>query len=74
MSTSMPQFEVIKKTIRQRHIEQLRDLNIIADSFEASPTDDTYNDLVRWSQESKEQLLAGVAQSEPQTLCCYEDC
>ena len=70
MSTSMPEFEVIKRTIRQRHIEQLRDLNIVADSFEleTSPTD-AYNNLVRWSQESKEQLLAGVAQSEPQTLC-----
>ena len=66
----MPDFEVIKRAIRERHIEQLRDLNIVADSFEVSPTGGTeYDDLVKWSQDSKEQLLAGISQSKPQTLC-----
>jgi hypothetical protein len=71
MSTSTPEFEIIKRAIRvirQRHIEQLRDLNIVADSFEISPTGTEYDDLVQWSQESKEQLLAGISHSEPQTL------
>lgn len=69
MSTSMPEFEVIKRSIRQRHIEQLRDLNIVADSFEVFPTGTSYDDIVRWSQESEEQLHAGKSQSEPKTLC-----
>ena len=70
MSTrSMSELEIIKRAIRERHIEQLRDLNIVKDSFEISPSSAEYEDLVRWSEESKEQLLAGITHSKPQILC-----
>ena len=62
-------FDDIKSAIRRRHIEQLRDLNIVADSFfEISPSGSN-DDLIRWSQESEKQLRAGKAHSELQTLC-----
>ena len=60
----MPEFEIIKRAIRARHMEQLRNLNIVADSFEASPTDTEYDKLVKWSKESVEQLNAAIANSE----------
>lgn len=65
----MTELEVIKRAIRERHIEQLRDLDIVEDSLEISPSSGGYNDQVRWSEERKEQLLAGRTQSKPLTLC-----
>ena len=65
----MPEFEVIKKAIRQRHLEQLRDLSIVADPFESSPTRATVDDLIQWTNHCRTQITNGTANSEPQTLC-----
>ena len=72
MSIPMTELEVIKRAIREchmTHVEQLRDLDIVEDSLEISPSSGGYNDQVRWSEERKEQLLAGRTQSKPLTLC-----
>ena len=69
MSTPMPDFEVIKRTIRQRHIEQLRDLNIVADPFESFQIGATFYDLNQWTNYGETQIKKGKANSEPQILC-----
>ena len=74
----MPEFEAIKRAIRQRHLDQLRDFDIVADPYENSPTRaSVYNDLVKWTETSKAQMAYGKAHSEPQTfkvVHCYEKC
>ena len=47
-------------------IDQLRDLDIVADPYENSPTRaSVYNDLVKWTEASKAQMAYGKEHSEP---------
>lgn len=59
--------DLIKRDIRERHLQQLRDLDLIQDTFETSPTGDDYNELVQWTKDSETQITKGKANSEPQT-------
>lgn len=58
--------DLIKRDIRERHLQQLRDLDLIEGTFEASPRSD-YNDLVQWTRDSEKQITKGKANSEPLT-------
>jgi len=57
-------FEIIKQAIGERHLEQLRNFNLVVDPLENYPINSTYDDLVNWTNASKTQMGAGMANSE----------
>lgn len=61
---SEPDFEAIKQAIGERHLEQLRNLNLVVDPLENYPIHATYDDLVKWTNASQTQITTGTANSE----------
>jgi len=68
-NTSAPDFEVIRQAIGERHLEQLRNLNLVVDPLENYPIRATYDDLVNWTNASKTQIETGTANSEYPYRC-----
>jgi len=59
----------IKRAIRECHLEQLSQFNIIVNPLEKLTISASYNDLVQWTIESKKQIAAGVKNSKIQVCC-----
>jgi len=55
--------DLIKRDIGERHLQQLRDLDLIKDTFEAIPADYDYNELAQWTKDSETQISKGKANS-----------
>ena len=52
-------------------IDQLRDLDIVADPYENSPTRaSVYNDLVKWTEASKAQMAYGKKKNTVSLRLC----
>jgi len=70
MSTpAMPNFEGIKQAVRGRHLEQLRDMDLVEDILKGAYGD--YDSMVQWTKDSQTQLMNGKANSEPHTASIY---
>jgi len=66
-SESLP-FDVVKRAIRERHLEQLRDLDLVEDPLESLPIFATFDDIVQWTKDSQTQIATGKANSELHTV------
>lgn len=74
MSTNVPPNEMFKLTLRRRHLEQLRHVDIPAERIPGPPwptlpgAPSPYDQLVDWSKQASAQIAKAVASRE---LTCY---
>ncbi|KAL5481178.1 hypothetical protein ACEPAI_10119 [Sanghuangporus weigelae] len=67
MSTTLPPHETFKLTLRKRHLEQLRHVQIPAEPLPGSPwpapprAPSPYDQLVQWSEQASTQIAKAVA-------------
>ncbi|KAL5522857.1 hypothetical protein ACEPAG_8875 [Sanghuangporus baumii] len=67
MSTTLPPHETFKLTLRKRHLEQLRHVQIPAERLPGSPwpappgAPSPYDQLVQWSEQASTQIAKAVA-------------
>jgi hypothetical protein len=69
MSTpSIPGIDTLKRAIRERHLQQLSKLDLVVDPLESLPAPSRYEVLVQWTNDSKNQINKGKANSECRIL------
>ena len=62
-TSSLPLIEIIKRSVRERHLEQLSQLELVANPLENLPIFADLDDLIQWTKDSQKQINAGKKNS-----------